>query len=134
EDRADQLHLAAKALRPERPDRAVDHAGRQNRPLGRTALSLEETAGDLPGRIHALFDVDGEREEVRSLTRFHPPLGGGKHHGLSGTDEEGAVRLLGELARLEDDLLPPDGQRDRRHSLGGHTHVISSTSYRRVEV
>ena len=68
---ADHLHLVAEALRPERPDRAVDHARGQDRALGRSPLALEETAGDLPGGVHPLLDVDGEREEVRAFARLH---------------------------------------------------------------
>ena len=38
EHRRDALHLVAVALRPERPDRAVDHARGEDRALGRPAL------------------------------------------------------------------------------------------------
>jgi hypothetical protein len=75
QDGADHLDLVAEALRPQRPDRAVDHARGQDRPLGGTSLSLEETAGDLPGGVHPLLDVDGKREEVRALARLNPALG-----------------------------------------------------------
>ena len=40
EDGADDLHLVPEALRPERPDRAVDHPRGQGRPLGRLAFAL----------------------------------------------------------------------------------------------
>ena len=62
---ADHLHLVLEALRPERPDRAVDHARRERRALGGAALALEEAARDLAGGVHPLLDVDREREEVR---------------------------------------------------------------------
>ena len=80
EDRADHLHLVPEALRPERPDRAVDHARGQDRALGGAPLALEEAAGDLPGGVHALLDVDGEREEVRALARLLPALRRREHH------------------------------------------------------
>ena len=108
EHRRDALHLVAVALRPERPDRAVDHPRGQDRALRRPSLALEETAGDLPGGVHALLDVDGEREEVRAFAALRPALGGRKDHGVAGADDDSAVSLLGELARLERDLLATD--------------------------
>ncbi len=38
EDGADDLHLVPEPLRPERPDRPVDHAGGERRALGRPSL------------------------------------------------------------------------------------------------
>ncbi len=105
----DALHLVAEALRPERPDRAVDHAGRQDRPLGGPPFALEEAAGDLPGRIHPLLDIDREREEILALAGLGPALRRGEDHGLARADDDCAVCLLGELARLEGDVLPADG-------------------------
>ena len=103
--RADDVHLVLVALRPERPDRAVDHARRQDRALGGPSFALEEAAGDLPGRVHALLDVHGEREEVRAFAALHPPHGGRQDHRLACADDDGAVRLLRELAALEGHLL-----------------------------
>ena len=78
--RADDLHLVPEALGPERPDRAVDHAGSEDRLLGRAPLALEEAAGDLAGRVHPLLDVDGEREEVRALARLGAALRRSEDH------------------------------------------------------
>src|SRR5690348_10196045 len=83
QDRADDLHLVAEALRPQRPDRPVDHARSQDRALRRTSLALEEAARDLAGGVHALLDVDGEREEVRAFARLDPALGGRENHRLA---------------------------------------------------
>ena len=99
EDGADHLHLVLVALRPERPDRAVDHPRRQDRPLGGAPLALEEAAGDLARGVHPLFDVDGEREEVRALAGLHPALGRRQHHRVAGAHDHGAVGLLGQLPR-----------------------------------
>jgi hypothetical protein len=109
EDRADHLHFVLVARRPQRPDRAVDHARGQDRALGRAPFALEETAGNLPGGVHALFDVNGEREEVRAFAGLHPPRGGREHHRLARADDDCAVGLLGELAGLERDVLVAHG-------------------------
>ena len=108
EDGADHLHLVAEALRPERPDRAVDHPGGQGRALGGAPLTLEEAARDLPGGVRALLDVDREREEVRAFARLRPAHGRREHHRVAGAHDDGAVRLLGELACLEGDLFSAD--------------------------
>ena len=124
EDGADHLHLVLEALRPERPNRAVGHARREDGALRGTSFTLEEAAGDLAGRVHALLDVDGEREEVRSLACLGSSLGCREHDRLAGADDDGAVGLLRELAGLEDDLLIAHGHRDRNGALGGHSHVF----------
>ena len=108
EDRGDALRLVAIALRPERPDGAVGHARGQDGALRRAPLPLEEPAGDLAGGVHALFDVDGQREEVRAFARLGPALRRAEDDGVAAADDDCAVRLLGELARLERDLLAAD--------------------------
>ena len=133
EDGADHLHLVAEALRPKWPNWAVGHARREDGALRGTSFALEETAGDLAGGVHALFDVDGEREEVRSLACFWSALGRGQHHRVARADDDGAVGLLRELAGLEDDLLIANVHRDRLGALGGHSHVFLHFSWR-VEV
>ena len=59
-----ELGLEVPALGEERADRPVDHAGGQRALLAGAALALEERAGDLARGVHALLDVDGQREEV----------------------------------------------------------------------
>ena len=127
----DALHLVAIALRPQRPDRPVDHPRGQDRLLALAPFALEETAGDLPGGIHPLLDVDGEREEVRPLASLGAALGGCKDHRVAGAHQHRPVRLLCKLARLERDLAATDGHADgnRRLLLLGldNAHLYSST-------
>ena len=68
EDGGDHLHLVAEALGERRPQRAVGEAAGEDRGLARAALTTEERAGDLARGVHALLDVDREREEVDALT------------------------------------------------------------------
>ncbi len=127
EDGADHLHLVAEALRPERPNRPVDHACREDGALGRAPLTLEEAARDLAGGVHPLLDVDGEREEVCALARLGASLGCGEHHRVASADDDSAVRLLREMAGFEADLLGSDLDGDLRPALGRDTHQLSST-------
>ena len=66
--------------------RSIMRAVSMARSVG-AALALEEAAGDLPGGVHALFDVDREREEVLALARLLPTLGRGEHHRVAGADD-----------------------------------------------
>ncbi len=109
----DQLRLAPPALREERPQRAVDHAGDQRRLLAGAALALEERAGDLARGVHALLDIHRQREEV-DVAEISCG-GGGQHHGVARRDRHGAGGLLGHLAGLEGDLGPADLDGDPVH-------------------
>jgi hypothetical protein len=124
----DALHLVAEALRPERPDRAVDHARGQGCALGGAALPLEEAARDLAGGVRLLLDVDREREEVRAFARLRPALSRREHHGVTAADDDCAVCLLCELAGLERDLPVAHGDADRCVTLGrDFRHSFAST-------
>ena len=68
EDRGDDLHLVAEALGERRPQRAVGEPAGEDGGLAGTALTTEDAARDLPGGVHALLDVDRQREEVDALT------------------------------------------------------------------
>src|SRR5207245_7988284 len=119
--------------RPERPDGAVGHARGQDRPLGGTAFALEKAARNLPGGVHALLDIDGEREEVRAFARLRPALGRAEDNGLARADDDCAVGLLRELARLERDFLAADLDGHGNRHPGGmlrldDTHISYSST------
>ncbi len=124
---ADHLNLVAEALRPERPDRAVDHASGEDGALGRARLTLEETARDLPRGVRTLFDVDCQREEVGALTGLRASHCGGEHHCVAAANDDSAVRLLREFAGFEADLLVSNLDGDLRPAFGRDTHKLSST-------
>ena len=124
---ADDLHLVAEALRPERPDRAVDHPRGEGGALAGASLALEEAAGDLARGVHALFDVDREREEVGALTGLRASHCGGENHRLAGANDDCAVRLFREFAGFEADLLLSHLDGDLRPAIGRDTHKLSST-------
>ena len=81
-DGRDDLDLVAQPLAEAGPQRTVGQPAGQDRVLAGTALTPEERAGNLAGRIHPLLDVDGEREEVEMLARVLRGGGGRQHHGV----------------------------------------------------
>ena len=74
----DDLDLVAQALDEGRAQRPVDEPAGQDRVLGRTALPAEERAGDPAHRVHPLFDVHREREEVQVVLRLLGRRGRGR--------------------------------------------------------
>ena len=95
----DQLCLVPPALREQRPDRSVDQARRERRLLPGATLALEERAGNLPGSVHALLNINGEGQKVHVA---EVPRGGGtKDHRVARADDHCAGGLFGQLAGLE---------------------------------
>ena len=107
EDGRDDLRVVLEALGEERPARAVDEARGEDLLVALAPLALEEAARDLAGGERLLDVVAGEGEEVdaRALVAAD---GGDEDDALAVGDEDGAVRLLGEAARLEDERLAVD--------------------------
>ena len=102
----DDLGLAAEAGRKERTDRPVDEARGQRLLLGRTALTLEEAAGDLAGGEGLFLVVDGEREEIDAGLFLPGGDDGGEHRGVAIGGKNGAVSLTGDLAGFENECAP----------------------------
>ena len=100
-DGDDDLGLVAEAVGERRAQRPVDQAAVEDGEIGRAPLTAEERAGDLARGVHALFDVDGEREEVDALTDALGGVGGDEHVGVADLGDDRALGLLGELAGLE---------------------------------
>ena len=107
QDRDDDLDLVPVPLTERGPERAVDQTRREDRRLRRTSLTTEEAAGDLPPGVHALLDVDREREEIDPLTRVGADARG-EHHGVAVARDGGAVGELRERAGLEKQILAAD--------------------------
>ncbi len=71
---------------------AVGHAAGEDRVRRGPALAAGEAAGDLADRVHALFEVDGQREEV-DVARLRAHAGGDQHHRFAQRDRCRAVGL-----------------------------------------
>ena len=104
QDGDDDLDLVTQTRDERRAQRPVDQTAGQDRVGGRPALAAEERAGNAPGGIHPLFDVDRQREEVEMV--FGGLAGGRRRqqHGLVvEVGDDGACGLLGKPAGLEAD-------------------------------
>src|SRR5205823_14014079 len=101
------LDVVAVALGEERPNWPVGEAHRQDGRLRWARLALDEAARDLARGVHPLLVIDGEREEVESLAGL---LGDrrGEHDRVTESNQDGAIGLLGQLARLQREALTAD--------------------------
>ena len=120
-DRDDDLGLVAEAVGERRAQRPVDQAAGQDGGVGGTALPAEEAAGDAPGGVHALLDVDREGEEVDAVPDALGGVGGDEGFGARDLGDHGALGLEGELARLEREGLV--GAADGPRNDDGVRHV-----------
>ena len=108
EDGADDGNVVAQVFREQRTHRAVDLTGGQDRLLGRTALAAHEGAGDAAYGVHALLEVNGEREKVDAVARLCGCGSGNEDCGLAVANEAGAVCQLRHLAGLDGQLAAGD--------------------------
>src|SRR6478609_8384615 len=129
EDGRDDLHLVAEVGREARPQRAVGQAAGQDRRLAGTAFTPEERAGDLSRGVHALLDVDRQREEVDAVARLRRG-DGAQHHRVADLHHDGAGGEAGELARLDGHF--ESGRVDLTGNLNRVTHGCAPLTLRRL--
>ena len=125
QQQGDDLRLAGPSGREQRPDRPVDQAARQHLLLGRLALALEEATRDPSGGVGVLAVVDGERKEVDALAGARRRARRDDDHRVAVAHRDGAVRLLGQLARI-------DGERPSADLYLGRVHVSAPVGVRAV--
>src|SRR5439155_13284335 len=96
---------------------------------GRPGLGAGGTGGDLSGGVGLLLDVDGEGEEVDALTGGLLAVGGDQYGGVAHLDDDGALRLRGQLARLErEDFVLGSGDRAGNGDGVSHARSLSVVS------
>ena len=122
----DDLDLVAQTLLEGRAQRPVDEAAGEHG-LGRGAtLATEEASGDLADGIHALFDVDRQREEVELVLRLLAGgRGGQQHRVVVEVRRDGAAGLLGQASRSRSGRC---GCRSEPLSMTASAKVISGPS------
>ena len=101
EDGAHDVDLVAEPIGKRGTQRPVNQAAREDGRLGRSAFPPEERAGDLARGIHPLFDVDGEGEEVHSLSDATGRGCGHQDGGVAHADHNGTVGLPGQTTGLK---------------------------------
>src|SRR5690606_7183269 len=104
-DRDDDLGLVAEPVREGRAQWPVDEPAGEDGRVGGATLPPEEAAGDAPGGVHPLLDVDGEREEVDALADALGGVRGDEGLGALEAGQDGALALEGELPGLEGEGL-----------------------------
>ena len=100
--RRDNLHVISKAFGEQRANRSVNQSAFQNRGSLRATFALDEAAGYFPCRIHFLFKVDGQREEVNALSRLGRHRCRDQNRRVAVANQHRAVGLLCHFAVLDD--------------------------------
>ena len=83
------------SLREKGTDRTVDEARDEDSFIGSASLSLFEAAGNFSDREHFFFIIDGQGEEIHSLSGLFRHTDGDVHHRFAAADKAGAVGLFG---------------------------------------
>ena len=112
--------------------RSIMRAVRIARSVGRP-LALEEAARDLPGGVHALLDVDGEREEVRAFARFRPPCAVARTM-VSPERTTTAPSACFASLPVSNVISSADRHRDGREAFCGNRHMFLHVASWKVEV
>ena len=103
----DDLDLVAEALGEERAQAAVGQAHGEDAIGGGAPFATGEAAGDLADGVEALFVIDGEGEEVDTLTGVGH-TGRDEDDGIALAHGHGAVGEAGEGAVLDEQGLAAD--------------------------
>src|SRR5581483_10850368 len=117
--------VVAVFLGEQRAQRAVGESGGQRGRLARTALALDEPAGNLAGGVHLFLVVHGKRQEVHSLPRRAIADGGGQNDRLAVAGQHSAVGEPGDAPGFERDLAAA------KLSFAFYDHAYSSLGRRR---
>ncbi len=96
----EDLDFVLEAFREQRPQRAVDHASREDLLVGGPALALQEAARDLAGGVGLFAIFDGQRE-IRQVGDLPGHRHGGQDDRFAVLYEARARGLFGQAARLE---------------------------------
>ena len=102
--RDDHLDFVAQTLHEGRAQRTVDETTGEDGVFAGPTFTTEERTGDSTGRVHALFDVNGEGEEVELILGVLAGGGGRQQHGAFVEVRHGRTGgLTGQAAGLKAD-------------------------------
>ena len=101
ENGVSQDDVVAQLFVEQRAHRTVNEAGDQHAAVRGLALAAVEGAGDAADGVHALFDLDGQREVVDAGLRQGRGDGGHEHDGIAVAADGLCVAELCDLAGLD---------------------------------
>ena len=100
----DDLGFIQETLGEQRADRTIDQPAGENLFFGETALAFDKAAGNLTGGVSVLAVIDGEREKPGPRFGLVGHASGDENHRVTGTNDNGAVRLFGHLTGFQGNL------------------------------
>ena len=103
------MNLVIPTLGEEWPDRTIGEAAGEDFFFRRTAFAFEIAAWESACGGRPLTVIDGEREEFLPGLGFGSGHSGRQNDGFAELNGDGAIRLLGEVAGFDDEVLSPDG-------------------------
>src|SRR5680860_1651077 len=95
-------------FRPHRADWPVNQTGIPDGIIAGAPFFLHEPTRDLPGRVHALFDIHSQREEVHIPLRLGNDCGD-QNHSVTGSDHHRTTGLLSQAPGFQCYLLVTNG-------------------------
>ena len=98
----DDHHVVIQPLGEQRADGTVDQAGNQDAFIARSAFAFFETAGNFAYRIHFLFEIDLQREEVHALSGRFGHRHVDHHDRIAAADHARTVSLFRVFARFDE--------------------------------
>ena len=101
ENRIGQNDVIAEFLVKQRAHRAVNQAGDEHTAVRGLALAAVEGAGDAADGVHALFNLNGQREIVDAGLRQRGRNGGDEYDGIAVAADRLCVAEFCNLARLD---------------------------------
>ena len=91
----DDLRLALKSFREQRPDGPINLPAGQNLAFAGTAFTLDEAAGNASASVSVFPIIDSEGEEIDAFARVGIGHGGGQNDAFSDAHHDRAVGLFG---------------------------------------
>ena len=103
------LNFVVPTLREERTNRTIRQAAGKDFFFRRAPFAFEIATGETSGGGGALTVIDGEWEEFLSGLGFGSGDGRCQNDSFSELNGDRAIRLFGQVARFNDEVLSPDG-------------------------
>src|SRR5262249_2352746 len=115
----------------QRPNRTVNQPAGQDLLLSRPAFAFDEAAGEPPRGVGVLTVIDRKGEKAGAWLRFFGGAGGDQNNGIATSNDNGAVRLFGDLPGFQGNYSTTQVEFNGMHHLidshRGASHGDSSS-------